>query len=310
MKYYSNGKILLTAEYMVLFGATALAMPVRFGQSLEVNAFPGEEELEWESDENGEPWFRATFHTRTLDVLSATDGDVAARLRDHLLGARELNPSFLTGNGGYLVRTEIQFNRFWGLGTSSSLLSNIAWWAGVDPYELHRRVSRGSGFDIACARSNTPLLYSVTGGKPRVVPTSFCPPFKDNIYFVYLGKKQNSEDSVREFLRKHPPREETVNKISDLTHRIHTAGDLGEFDRLIGQHESILSGLSGVPSVRESLLADFPGGVKSLGAWGGDFIMVTWDGPFSRLQEFLREHGLETIILFREMILRPEMARP
>ena len=36
MKYKSNGKILLTSEYLVLDGAQALALPSKFSQSLEV----------------------------------------------------------------------------------------------------------------------------------------------------------------------------------------------------------------------------------------------------------------------------------
>jgi len=33
---YSNGKLLLTGEYLVLEGATALAVPTKFGQDLKV----------------------------------------------------------------------------------------------------------------------------------------------------------------------------------------------------------------------------------------------------------------------------------
>ena len=36
MLYKSNGKFLLTGEYLVLKGATALALPLKKGQSLEV----------------------------------------------------------------------------------------------------------------------------------------------------------------------------------------------------------------------------------------------------------------------------------
>ena len=36
MKYKSNGKILLTSEYLVLDGALALALPSKLSQNLEV----------------------------------------------------------------------------------------------------------------------------------------------------------------------------------------------------------------------------------------------------------------------------------
>ena len=32
--YYSNGKLLITGEYLVLDGAEALALPTKFGQNL------------------------------------------------------------------------------------------------------------------------------------------------------------------------------------------------------------------------------------------------------------------------------------
>ncbi|MEQ3661167.1 MAG: GHMP kinase, partial [Flavobacterium sp.] len=36
--YYSNGKLLLTGEYVVLDGAKALAVPTKFGQSLSIES--------------------------------------------------------------------------------------------------------------------------------------------------------------------------------------------------------------------------------------------------------------------------------
>ena len=57
MKFYAKGKILLTAEYAVLGGAKALALPTKLGQSLEViKTSTGK--LEWKSiDVNGKVWY-------------------------------------------------------------------------------------------------------------------------------------------------------------------------------------------------------------------------------------------------------------
>ena len=52
-KFYSNGKLLLTGEYMVLDGAIALAIPTKFGQSLTVEKLE-EPKINWKSiDKNG-----------------------------------------------------------------------------------------------------------------------------------------------------------------------------------------------------------------------------------------------------------------
>ena len=47
-QFYSNGKLLLTGEYVVLDGATALAVPTRFGQDLIVDRIQGDQ-LIWSS---------------------------------------------------------------------------------------------------------------------------------------------------------------------------------------------------------------------------------------------------------------------
>ena len=55
--FYSNGKLLITGEYVVLDGAKALAVPTKFGQYLEVK--PSEKKsIYWKSfDSNNQIWF-------------------------------------------------------------------------------------------------------------------------------------------------------------------------------------------------------------------------------------------------------------
>ncbi len=310
MKYYSHGKILFSAEYLVLYGATALAMPVRYGQSLVVLPLPSGEGLHWESTATGDFWFQARFEPGSLDIRYSNDEAVAGRLREILLAARSLNPAFLSGRLGQMVKADINFNRFWGLGTSSSLLSNIAWWAAVDPYDLHRKVSRGSGFDIACARSSSPLLFTLRQGKPLVEPVPFRPPFCKQMYFAYLGKKQDSENSVIHFLRKHPPQEQVLEEVSGLTREMLASVSLAAFNELLDRHEKILAGVIGEKPVRQNLFRDFPGGVKSLGAWGGDFVLLTWEGEYRELEKYLRKKDLYTVFGFDELILDPQAQTP
>ena len=59
MKIKSNGKFLLTGEYLVLKGATSLALPLKFGQSMEVETLDKNENLiHWDasvkSTDNGQ----------------------------------------------------------------------------------------------------------------------------------------------------------------------------------------------------------------------------------------------------------------
>jgi hypothetical protein len=52
--------------------------------------------------------------------------------------------------------------------------------------------------------------------------------------------------------------------------------------------------------VKEALFSDFNGEVKSLGAWGGDFVMVLSD---SDPTSYFSSKGFETVISYDEMIL-------
>ena len=190
-RYYSNGKLLLTGEYAVLDGGLALALPTKFGQVLEVleNSSGA---LSWESlDEKGQVWFKTTF-LLTNTIISNSDAKtdaVSETLLKILNEAQKLNPEFLKPFKGYRVTTSLSFPRNWGLGSSSTLINAIATWAEIDPYDLLWNAFSGSGYDIAAARHSKPILYQLIKGRPRVEEVNFDPPFKDNLYFVYLNKK-------------------------------------------------------------------------------------------------------------------------
>jgi len=53
-------------------------------------------------------------------------------------------------------------------------------------------------------------------------------------------------------------------------------------------------------TVKEALFPDFKGVIKSLGAWGGDFVLaISRENPTG----YFRERGYETVLPFSEMIL-------
>ena len=55
--FYSNGKLLITGEYLVLDGAKAFALPTKYGQNLVVEAAQGQI-IHWQSfDSDGSVWF-------------------------------------------------------------------------------------------------------------------------------------------------------------------------------------------------------------------------------------------------------------
>ena len=57
---------MLTGEYVVLDGATALAIPTKYGQSLKVSVSE-REIIHWKSlDENGSLWYEDFFDLKNL----------------------------------------------------------------------------------------------------------------------------------------------------------------------------------------------------------------------------------------------------
>jgi hypothetical protein len=53
------------------------------------------------------------------------------------------------------------------LGTSSTLINNIAQWFGIDAYELLWKSFGGSGYDIASAQHNKPIVYQLQRANPH-----------------------------------------------------------------------------------------------------------------------------------------------
>ncbi|MGB2137140.1 MAG: GYDIA family GHMP kinase, partial [Flavobacteriaceae bacterium] len=274
-KCYSHGKLLLTGEYMVLVGAEALAIPTKMGQSLEFEPNYSKT-LNWESwDFKNKLWFNATLDILDFSISNSSDEDIATRLAQILKAVRDQKNNFLRKNGG-TVKTHLEFERQWGLGTSSTLISNLARWSQTNPYKLLQNSFGGSGYDIACATAKSPLIFRKQHLDPHIERCEFEPPFKTSLYFVYLNQKKNSREAIQAFKRQNIS-EEQVAYASRLTRAVMKANTLTEFERLINEHESFISNILGVVPVKENLFPDFQGAIKSLGAWGGDFILATGD---------------------------------
>jgi hypothetical protein len=192
----------------------------------------------------------------------------------------------------------------WGLGSSSTLIAAVAAWAGIDPFLLHFGVSSGSGYDIACAISKGPLIYSLRDEIPQFEPVTFLPSFVDKIFFVYQGIKQDSAEGIKNFRKRiSEPDKSTINSASTLTDRMLRSESLPEFEQVISEHEILISNLLDIPTIRQTRFNDLPGEVKSLGAWGGDFCMMTWHGDIALFPAYLKSKGLETWFSFHDIVL-------
>ncbi|WP_439128150.1 GYDIA family GHMP kinase [Polaribacter sp.] len=309
MNFYSNGKLLLTGEYLVLDGSKSLALPTKFGQDLSVEKI-NEPEIIWGSfTHKGECWFEAIFDLKKLRLKSATfnsdkDGGadlIAETLLDILKEAKSMNPDFLNLENGFVVKTRLTFPRNWGLGSSSTLINSIASWAKVDAFQLLWNSFKGSGYDIACAQNNTPIFYQIENKKPVVAQVKFNPAFKENIFFIYLNQKQDSKEGIAKFRESGQNFEKEIQRISEISNEFLEVKSISDFDKLIVEHEEIIASIIKMKSVKEKLFADYHlGEIKSLGAWGGDFVMVTGN---EQTPDYFKNKGYDTILSYSEMIL-------
>lgn len=272
MRYFARGKLLLTAEYAVLGGATALAVPTKLGQWLEVMPVDTPE-ISWKSiDENGTVWYQNKFD-KTFFRPKQKDA-IANRLQKLFLEMTNQNPNAFTTSTGFLFLSTLDFNRNWGLGSSSTLVSVLAQWSGVNPYMLQQNVFGGSGYDIACATANGAISYQRNHPyQPKVSTVDFSPLFKEHLFFVYLNQKQDSQREVAAF-DINLITSDFISNINALTNGFIHAKEVHVFQDLIQQHEEIISSKLGKTPIQKQYFPDYDGAIKSLGAWGGDFILV------------------------------------
>ncbi len=301
--FHANGKLLLTGEYFVLDGAQALALPTRPGQSLRVAEDPSGN-ISWRSyEQDGSLWFEGLFDLPSGACLSASDEATGQRLSQILQAISKQNPKFFQAKTGWQIETHLDFPRNWGLGTSSTLIANLAHWASIDPFRLLQDTFGGSGYDIACANASEPIVYQLNKQKPVFKSVPFNSPFKANLYFVYLGKKQNSREGIARYRARVQAEPQLIKTISRLTQLFLTCTDLPAFESLIRQHEAIVADTLALPRAKDLYFADFWGEVKSLGAWGGDFVLITSDRHAEETRNYLNEKGFSTVLSYEDLVL-------
>lgn len=305
--FFGHGKLLISGEYFVLDGALALAIPTKVGQSLTVKYAPSfSPTLSWKSyDVKGNCWFESKYEFWHFKCLDENPSEDALFLQKILQQVRKQNSHFLRDDVDVKVETQLGFPLSWGLGSSSSLIYNIAQWAYISPFELLFKTYGGSGYDIACAQADGPIAYRKNISGPNWSPICFNPSFKENIYFVYLGKKQNSREAVLEYSKKRPFANDTILKITELTQEFLNSQTLKQFQSAIILHEKVVAESLDLIPVKDRLFSDFKGAIKSLGAWGGDFVMVATEEDLTFVKSYFAKKGLDIIYSYCDLISDP-----
>ena len=261
-------------------------------------------DLIWESlDAKGKPWFSSTISLFDFSAVTTTDQKLSDHIQKLLKNAVRLNSEFLSQWNGFKIETRLEFPLEWGLGSSSTLIYLVSEWAEVNPLLLYFKTEDGSGYDVACAFADGPVEYINSVDEVSYTEVDFNPKFKDNLYFIHLGQKQNSAQGIKDYLKAVKNKSSLVKTITKITEDIRTVTTLKDFEDMLQKHEDAIATHTGFPKVKDTLFSDFGGVVKSLGAWGGDFVLATSDKGFDMTKDYFAGKGLQTIVPYKDMVL-------
>ena len=299
MDYYSCGKLLITAEYLVLKGARGLAMPTKYGQKMSIKK-NRKNYIVWEAYTcDNEKWIDCKFDLNFKLLKSKkTKTEFVYSLSKLLKNINVLSPGF--AGEGLNISTNLEFKRNWGLGSSSTLINNVSNWLNINPYELLKTTYNGSGYDIAVANSKKSIFFQKKGDTNEITPARFSPPFKDNLFFIHLNKKVNSQKEVTKFLNQKNEFKDDILKINSLGEMLVKEKNQKIFNEMIKEHEEIISKIISKKPIQKVTFKDFCGQIKSLGSWGGDFILASGD---TETPNYFSKKGYNIIIPFSEMKL-------
>ena len=292
MKFKSNGKLLITSEYLVMKGAMALAIPAKLDQELNVIS-TNSDFVNWKSfNKDNQIWYEEKFFldkgTLIYHGKKNKMSDLIVRLFDYIHKFNKPEKSI-----GNEFIWKINFNINWGLGSSSTLINNLSKWAKVNPYKLLFSVFNGSGYDIACCDKSNPIIFQKKDNYLSVSDTTFNPNFLDNLFLIFLNKKQDTQKSVQNFLETDQSHSEGINQINEIVHEIENVKDITTFESLIERHEKIIANILQMPTIQNEKFPDYNNGViKSLGSWGGDFVLATGD---EKSVDYFEEKGFNII---------------
>ena len=304
--FYARGNLLLTGEYFVLDGAKSLAMPTSFGQSLSVRHTSSDHPtLFWKSlDHQGRVWLEVQFELQHFHIPNGTQPDKKQYLLQKVLReARRHNSDFLKEKLNIYAETRTNFPLNWGLGSSATLIAIVAKWAFISAHDLFFNVFEGSGYDVACAQSQSPILYQRCSSHTKWNTLPFSPPFKQNLYFVYLGRKIDTRKAIVHYRSKRPFSTSVMSLVSSLTESLLKTKSLEDFQWLLEEHENIVAKNLQLPRVKNFHFCDFPGTIKSLGAWGGDFVLAASSKlDYSGVTHYFTNKGITVCLPYNKMI--------
>lgn len=279
--FFSHGKVLLCGEYAVLAGVEALALPVHLGQGLKVWEVPtqGNSKIIWQSlDLHGKSWFDCRIDSEIMHVHEASDDEIAKTLIHIFREIKTKNPDYFD-HKTIRLETNVEFNRAWGLGTSSTLVSLLNRWSGANAFALQQAGFGGSGYDVAVGLTGKPLVYWLENEEPNWEPWKLDSNLTNHWYLAFPGHKMNSRESLKSLKGKLLEMQQDTLFLQQLSACIQTIKhprSIPLLEAMLEMWQALISQYLGIPKAYDDLgIKPSQGGLcKWLGAWGGDVLLV------------------------------------
>ncbi|MDV3665683.1 30S ribosomal protein S6 [Elizabethkingia anophelis] len=280
-------------------GAKALAIPTKPGQDLSAEKIDDHRSLiHWETYREGKLWLKTCIDYKNLFVTETNIANASAFILKIFSTLKDMGSESLEADYSYILKSNVQFPENFGLGSSSTLMNNIANWGNVDAFALNDIALGGSGYDIAVAKAGAPIIYTRNGGNKTVETVNYSPSFKDQLLFVHLNKKQDSREGITMY-KQMEKSQDLIHYFSELTDEILISENLENFSLIMEDHEKTMSNFLKIPTVKEKYFKNAPSFFKSLGAWGGDFILTT---KFCDYENYFLHNGFPNFFSYDELI--------
>jgi hypothetical protein len=93
--------------------------------------------------------------------------------------------------------------------------------------------------------------------------------------------------------------QDLIHYFSQLTDKILVSENLENFSLIMENHEKTMSNFLKIPTVKEKYFKNAPSFFKSLGAWGGDFILTT---KFCDYENYFLHNGFPNFFSYENLI--------
>jgi len=281
--YFAPGKIMLTGEYLVMNGFDCLAVPTKLGQWMHIWEFETPDGLSdfimYQAKDNSENvWFETKILLPNFELVDPAQ--VENIQVNRLVGILKMTDTEFWQEGkSYRIETVLEFDRNSGLGSSSTLVKLFSDYLNIDPLKIQFDIFGGSGYDVAIAKFQKPLIYWLTEDDSHWKYWKLDGSLTENWHVVFYGQKMDSRASlsgVQEALNDIAEDDFYTAQFDKILGMSKSATDMISLESSLEMYQMLLAQALFLPTTYD-LLGIKPvnkGLCKWLGAWGGDMLLV------------------------------------